>query len=229
MHDVHSGLPFLPEAMKINKCNKFACNLYDKNNSVVHIRSLKQALNHGLILKKVHRVIQFNQEAWLKEYVYMNPELRRQAKNDFEKDFLKSMNNFVFGKTMENLKKHRDIKLVTTDKRKNQLVSEPNYHATKWLSEKLLATEMKKIKVKMKKAVYLGLSILEISKTLMYEFWYDYIKPKFQNNAKLCYMDTDSFIINIKTEDFYEDIANDVEKNLIHQIMKSIDHYQTKT
>ena len=88
----------------------------------------------------------------------------------------------------------------------------------------VLAIEMKIIKVKMNKPVYLGLSMLEISKTLVYEFWYDYIKPKYQNNAKLCYMDTDSFIINIKTEDFYEDIANDVEKNLIHQIMMSIDH-----
>ena len=122
------------------------------------------------------------------------------------------MNNSVFGKTMENVRKHRDIRLVTTDKRRNQLVSEPNYHAAKWFSECLVAIEMKKAKVKMNKLVYLGLSILEISKTLMYEFWYDYIKPKYQNNAKLCYMDTDSLIINIKTEDFYEDIPNDVEK-----------------
>ena len=113
---------------------------------------------------------------------------------------------------MANVRKHRDIKLVTTDKRRNQLVSEPNYHATKWFSENLLAIEMKKTKVKMNKPVYVGLSILEISKTLIYEFWYDYVKPKYQNNAKLCYMDTDSFIINIKIEDFYEDIANDVER-----------------
>ena len=88
----------------------------------------------------------------------------------------------------------------------------------------LLAIEMKQIKVKMNKPVYLGLSVLEISKILMYEFWYDYIKSKYQNKAKLCYMDTDCFIINIKTEDFYEDIANNVEKDLIHQIMKSKDH-----
>ena len=150
--------------------------MYNKNNYVVHIRSLKHALNHGLILKKVHRVIQFNQEAWLKEYIDMNTKLRKQAKNDFEKDFIKLMNNSVFGKTMENVRKHRDIKLATSDKRRNQLVPEPNYHITKWFSEKLLAIEMKKIKVKMNKPVYLGLSILEISKTLMYEFWYDYIK-----------------------------------------------------
>ena len=108
-------------------------------------------------------------------------------------------------------KKDRDIKLVTTDKRGNQLISEPNYHTTRWFSEDLLAIEMKKTKVKMNKPAYLGLSILEISKTLMYEFWYDYIKPKYQNNAKLCYMDTDSFIIHLKTEDFYKDIADGVK------------------
>ena len=142
----------------------------------------------------------------------MNTKLKTEAKNDFEKDFLKLMNDAVFGKTMENVRKHRDIKLVTTDKRRNQLVSEPNYHTTKYFSENLLAIEMKKTKVKMNKPVYLGMSILDISKTLMYEFWYDYIKPKYQDRAKLCYMDTDSFVIHIKTEDFYEDIANDVEK-----------------
>ena len=91
-------------------------------------------------------------------------------------------------------------------------MSQPNHHTTKWFSENLLAIEMKKIKVKMNKPVYLGLSILEISKTLIDEFRYDFIKPKYHNNVKLCYIDTDSFIINIKTEDFYEDIANDVEK-----------------
>ena len=113
----------------------------------------------------------------------MNTELRKQAKTDFEKDFFKLMNNSVFGKTMENVRKHRDIKLVTTDQRRNQLVSELNYHTTKWFSENLLAIEMKKTKVKMNKPVHLGLSILEISKTLMYEFWYHYIKLKYQNNA----------------------------------------------
>ena len=113
---------------------------------------------------------------------------------------------------MENVRNHRDIKLVTTDKRRNQLVSERNYHTIKWFSENLLVTEMKKTKVKMNKPVYLGLSILEISKTLMYEFWYDYMKPTYGDKVKLCYMDTDSVIMHIKTEDIYKDIANDVEK-----------------
>ena len=142
----------------------------------------------------------------------MNTELRKQAKTDFEKDFYKLMNNAVFGKTMENVSKHRDIKLVTTDKRRNQLVSEPNYHTTKWFSEKLLVIEMKKTKVNMNKPIYLGLSILEISKTLMYEFWCDYMKSKYGDNVKLYYMDIDSFIMHIKKEDFYKDIADDVEK-----------------
>ena len=142
----------------------------------------------------------------------MNTKLLAEVKSDFEKDFFKLMNNSVFGKTMENVRKHRNIKLLATDKRRNQLVSEPSYHATKWFSEDLLAIEMEKIKVKINKPVYLSLSILEISTTLMYEFWHDYIKPKYQNNAKLCYMHTDSYIIHIKTEDFYTDIADDVKK-----------------
>ena len=109
--------------MKFNQCDKLLCNLYDKNNYVVHVRSLNQILDHELILKKVYKVIQFNQEAWLKEYIEINTKLRTEAKNNFEKDFLKSMNNSVFGKTMENVRKHKDIKLVATYKKRNQLVS----------------------------------------------------------------------------------------------------------
>ena len=211
LHDLHNDLPFSPERMKVDKCKKLVCNLYNKKKCVVHIRSLKQTLNHGLILKKVHRVIQFNQEAWLKPYIDTNTELRKKAQNYFEKDFFKLMNNAVFGKTMENVRKHRDIKLVTTDKRRNQLVTEHNYHAIKCFSENLLAIEMKKTKVKMNKPIYLGLSILEISKILMYEFWYDYMKPKYGDNVKLCYMNTDSFKIYIQTEDSYKDIVDDME------------------
>ena len=122
------------------------------------------------------------------------------------------MDNAVFGKAMENVRKHRDFKLVIRDKKRSKLVSEPNYHSMNYISEDLSIIEMKITKVKMNKPIYLGLSILEIRKLLMYEFWYDYMKPKYGDNVKLCYMDTDSFIMNIKTEDFYKDIANDVEK-----------------
>ena len=136
---------------------------------------------------------------------------KKKVKNDFEKDLFKLMNNSVFGKTMENIRKHREIKLVKTDKKRNKLVSEPNYQTINLISEDLSITEMKKTKAKMNKPIYLGLSILEISKILMYEFWYDYMKPKYGNDVKLCYMDTDSFIMNIQTNDFYKDIASDVE------------------
>ena len=142
----------------------------------------------------------------------MNTKLRKEAKNNYEKDFFKLINNSVFGKIMENVGKRRDIKLVTTEEKRIKLVSEPNYHTTKQFSENLLAIEMKKAKVKMNKPVYLGMSILDISKTLIYEFWYDYIKPKYKDKAKLCYMDTDSFVINIFTENVFEDINNDVAR-----------------
>ena len=142
----------------------------------------------------------------------MNTELRKLARNDFEKILFKLMNNSVFGKTMENIRKHRDIKLVTTDKKRSKLVSEPNYHTINLISEDLSIIEMKKTKVKMNKPIYLGLSILEISTILMYEFWYDYMKPKYNDNVKLCY----SFVMHIKANDFYKDISGD----LILQIMK---------
>ena len=202
LHKLHSDMPFLLERMKIDKTQKLVCNLHDKRKNVVHISILKQALNHGLKLKKVHRVIAFNQEAWLKKYIDINTELRKKASNDFEKDFFKLMNNAVFGKTMKNVRKHRDIKLVKTDHKRNQLVSEPNYHTMKLISENLSIIEMKKVEVKMNKSIYLGLSILEISKIIMYEFWYDYVKKKYGDIVKLCYMDTDSLIRNIKTKDF---------------------------
>ena len=121
MFNIRLDLPFLPERKKIEKCNKLVHSIYDKENDLVHIRALKQALHHGLVLKKVHRVIQFNQEACLKPYTDMNIELKIEAKNNFEKDFFKLMNNAIFGKTRENAKKHRDIKLVTTNKTRRQL------------------------------------------------------------------------------------------------------------
>ena len=142
----------------------------------------------------------------------MNTELRKLAKDDFEKDLFKLMNNAVFGKIMENIRKHRDIKLVTTDKKRNKLVSEPNYHTINYMSEDLSIIEMNKTKVKMNKPISSGLSKLDISKILMYKFWYDYMKPKYVNKVRICYMGTDSFIMSIKTNDFYKDIANHVEK-----------------
>ena len=122
------------------------------------------------------------------------------------------MSNTVFWKTTENVRKHRDIKLVTTDKQRNKFASEPNYHSSRYISDNLLIMEIKKSEVKMNKPIYLGQAILDINKTLMYEFWYEYIKPKYKDKAGPCYMDTDSFIILVKTKEFYKDIAGHVEK-----------------
>ena len=157
LHKLHSDMSFLPERMKIDKTQKLVCNLHDKKKYVVHISILKQALNHGLKLKKVHRVIEFNQEAWLKKYIDMNTELRKKASNDF-------------------VRKHRDIKLVKTDHKRNKLVSEPNYHTMKLISENLSIIKMEKVKVKIEKPIYLRLSILEIGKIVMYQFWKEKIR-----------------------------------------------------
>ena len=154
--------------MKIEKSEKLVTNLHDKTEYVIYIRNLKQALNNGLILKKVHRVIKFIQKAWLKSYTDTNTKIRQKANNNFEKDFFKLMNNAVFGKTMENVRKHRNIKLVTTERRRNYLVSEPNYHTTKFFTENLLVIEMRKSQILINKPFYLGLSILDPSKAVMY-------------------------------------------------------------
>ena len=158
----------------------------------------------------------------------MNTKLRKEAKTEFEKDFFKLMNNSTFGKSMENVRMHRDIKLVTVEKRRIKLVSEPNYHTTKQFSEILLAIETKKAKVKINKPLYLEMSILDISETLIYEFSYDYVKPKYNDKAKLCYMDTDSFVINIFTEDFLKMLTMMLKDGLIHLTMIRMikDHFK---
>ena len=157
-------LPFLSEIMKIGKVKKFLFNLHDKTECVViHISNLKEALSHGLFLEKVHRVIKFNQKAWLKPCIDMNTDLRKKGKNGFE-DFFKLINNALFGKTMENVRKHRDIKLVTTERRRN-------YYNVRFFTKSLLDIQMKKTEILMNKPVYLGLPILELCKILIYEFW----------------------------------------------------------
>ena len=138
-----------------------------KKNYVVHISALKQALNHGLELEKVHRVIMFKQKAWLKPYIDKNTQLRTNTKNEFETDFFKLMNNVVFGKTMENVKEHRDVKLIVTEQRRKKLTSEPNYDSCKQFNNDLMAIEMRKTEVLMDKSIYLEQAILDISKTLI--------------------------------------------------------------
>ena len=212
LHENHNELPFLVKKMKIGREKKLVPNLKDKKEYVVHIKALDQALKHGFKLKKVHQVIEFRQSKWMKAYVMLNTRLRKDAKNEFEKDFFKLMNNSVHGKTMENIRNDKDMKLVTSDKKSLKYVMKPNFKGNRPFSKHLFAGEMGKTKIKMNKPVYLGQAILDPSKTLMYEFHYDYMTPKYGSNVKLWYMDTDSFVYEIETEDFYIDIAKDVEK-----------------
>ena len=211
LHDSHYDLPFMCERMKINQVEKLIPNLFNKKRYVIHIRALDQALKHGLVLEKIHRAIQFKQSAWMKEYIDFNTKLRTAAKNDFEKDFYKLMNNSVFGKTMENIRKHRNIKLITNREAYLKMVMKPNFKSGILFGQNLMGCEMGKIKVVMNKPVYLGQAKLDLSKIVMYELHYDYMKQKYPEGLTLCYMDTDSLIYDIETEDFYKDIAEDVK------------------
>ena len=166
----------------------------------IYISALKQALKHGLKLEMVHSAISFSQDVWLEPYIMCNTKLRMKAANDFEKDY-KLLNNSFYSKTMENIRGHRVIKLVTNNKKRSVLASEPNYHGTKHISEELLIMEMKLRELYMNKPLYLGQVILDNSNMLMYEYWYDYLRPMYGDKIKLCYMDTDSFIIYVETED----------------------------
>ncbi|XP_057290807.1 uncharacterized protein LOC130613487 [Hydractinia symbiolongicarpus] len=211
LHDKHNELPFLPERRTVHKVEKLVLNLENKRKYVVHIRALHEAIKHGLELKQVRRVIRFNKKAWLKGYINHNTRLRTAAKNEFAKDFYKLMNLSVFGKTMENIRNHCNIQLVTKEKKYTKLVRKPNFKGVNRFSKHLLGVEMGKTKVKMNKPVYVGQAILDMSKMVMYEFHYDYMQPKYGSKLQLCYMDTESLVYYIRTNDFYKDIANDVE------------------
>ena len=212
LHENHNELPFLAERMKIGREEKLVPNLKDKKGYVVHIKALNQALKQNLRLKKVHRVIEFQQSKWMKAYIMLNTRLRKDAKNEFEKDFFKLMNNSVFGKTMENIRNHKDMKLVTSDKKYLKYVMKPNFKDGHPFSKHLFAVEMGKTEIMMNKPVYLGQAILDLSKTLMYEFHYDYMRPRPDSKVNSCYIDTKSFVYEIETEDFHRDIAKDGKK-----------------
>ena len=195
LHDDHNELPFMCERMKINGVDKLVPNLYYKRKYVIHIIALQQTLDHGLVLEKIHVAAEFDQSAWMKEYIDFNTKLRTAAANDFEKDFYKLMNNSVFGKTMENIHKHRNIKLIASLEDYLKVVMKPNFKSGVRFDENLMGCEMGKAKVVMNKPVYLGQAILDLSKIVMYEFHCDYMKKKYDDDKlTLCYMDTDSLI-----------------------------------
>ena len=202
LHDLHNDYPLAPEQIEVNKVKKLISNLGYKKNYVIYYENLKQYLNLALDLVKIHRGIKFKESPLLKKYINLNTNLRTKAKNDFEKDFFKLMNSSVFGKTMENIRNRVDIKLVSDKKRTEKLSAKLNFNHCNILNEDLVAIHMKNTKLVFNKPVYLGMCILDLSKTLMYDFHYNYIEQKYGDKAKLLFTGTDSFMYEIETEDF---------------------------
>lgn len=214
LHDEHKDLPFCPQHKipRGSKQKKLLTTLYDKEKYVIHYRYLKQVLDHGLKITKIHKILTFNQSKWLEKYINKNSDLRKLAKNDFEKNFFKLMNNSIYGKTMENVRKRVDVKLRKTWEGRfgvEALISKPNFKSCSIFNDNLVAIELKKLEVVMDKPIYVGLSVLDISKIVLYEFHYDYVRKVFGNNCKLLYTDTDSLIYEIICEDIYDVMKKD--------------------
>ena len=210
--DSHNDYPLAPELMKVNGVEKLICHFKPRKNYVVHYRTLRQCLELGMRITAVHRGISFYQSPWMEPYIRKNTELRKCAANNFEKDFFKLMNNSVFGKTIENIRKRQNIHLVDDRKKALKLSSRPNFDRCTIFDRNLIAIHMKKTEVYFNKPVYVGQAILDLSKTLMFDFHYNYIKEKYHNKAELLFTDTDSLMYHIKTKDFYEDISPDIFK-----------------
>ena len=245
LHDKHNDYPLAPEIMNITadmlsdtqkeiyksyhfnktpkdeKTNKLVLNVNNKENYVVHIKVLKYYLQQGMKIKKINRVVQFRQKEWLKPWIDFNTGKRKQAKSDFEKDLYKLMNNSCFGKTMENVREHINFELVDTPERFQKVVNSPTYKHRHIINENLVGVEKLKETVKLNKPIYVGMSILDLSKLHMYSFYYDVLKKKYNDDVRLIYTDTDSFVIHTKTEDIYDDFKgiskymdfSDYEKN----------------
>ncbi|KAL9965086.1 hypothetical protein ACROYT_G028833 [Oculina patagonica] len=232
LHDLHNDYPLGPEKVKVTEdmlsdycktiANKYKIstglvyklipNLNNKEKYVLHYRNLQLYLDLGMKLKKVYRVLEFTQSPWLKQYIDYNTEKRKNSKNAFEKDFFKLMNNSVYGKTMENLRKRVDVRLVTNKNKLLKLASKPTYVSSKIFNENLVAVHKIKETLTLNRPSYVGMAILDLSKTLMYDFHYNYIKEKYANKAKLLFTDTDSLTYEIQAEDVYKDFFDDKEK-----------------
>lgn len=221
LHDIHNDLPFCPESMvpplSGSKLPKLIPNLNDKSKYVIHYRNLKQCISHGLIITSTYRILKFRQSPWLKPYVDFNTKLRNQARNKFEKNHFKLMVNAMFGKTIENVDNRSNIKLLThwenVGKRigAEAYIAKPAYKDHRKFSENLIAIELNKVSVMYDKPIYAGFTVLDVSKTVIYEFYYDFLKRVYGNSVSLLYTDTDSLIININTENFYEDLRQNIE------------------
>ena len=208
--DLHNDYPLAPEKIKVNNVEKLICHFKPRKNYVIHYRTLRQCLELGMRITAVHRGISFYQSSWMESYIRKNTELRMRATNSFEKDFFKLMNNSVFGKTIENIRKRQNIHLIDNRRQALKLSSKPNFDRCTIFDRNLIAVHMKNTEVYFGKPVYVGQTILDLSKTLMFNFHYNYIREKYGNKAELLFTDTDSLMYEIKTKDFYKDIKDDV-------------------
>ena len=208
----HNDYPLAPERIKIDKVDKLICSFLPKKNYVLHYKNLKQYLEEGMILKKVHRGLKFYQSPWMEPYIRKNTDLRKEAKNDFEKEFFKTMNNSVYCKTIENIRKRQNVILVDDRKKALKLISKPNFDRVAIFDEHLVAVHMKKTEVYFNKPIYVGQAILDLSKTLMFDFHHNFIRKKYGNKAELLFTDTDSLMYLIQTDDFYYDIKKDIKR-----------------
>lgn len=240
LHMKHDNFAFCPEKrsltkeafeilnMKENKFEKLLLTLYDKERYVIHYRMLKLALRHGLVLKKVHRILKFKQSLWLKPYIDLNTELRTKADNDFEKSLFKLFNNAVFGKTMENLRLRHDIKLVSKWEGKRgarKMIASPKFKRCRIFGENLVAIEMKQTHILMNKPIIIGMCVLDVSKLTMYSFLYDFLKPQYGDRIEIAYGDTDSFVLKVESPDFYQDMKADIHMYDTSEVRLSIAEY----
>ncbi len=212
LHDDHNEYPLAPEKLIIEKTEKLVPNLNNKKKYVVHHKNLKQYLRLGMKITKIHKGVSFDEKDIMKSYIDLNTDMRTKGTTDFEKDFYKLMNNAVFGKTMENVRNRVNVKLVTNKGDLNKLVKKSNYKRINEFHENLVAVHMEKTTIKLFKPIYLGMSILDLSKTLMYKFHYNYVKPMWGDKSELLFTDTDSLCYEIRTDDVYEDISGDVNE-----------------
>ena len=229
LHDLHNDYPLAPERFIVNDkmlspwqkeqkkdlnikspaTMKLCPNLNDKKKYVLHHENLKYYISKGMVLTNVYRVIQFEHKAFLRPYIEMNTDLRKTAKNDFEKSLFKLLNNSVFGKTMENIRGRVDLELVNNKKTAKRLTKSPLYKSFNIINQDLVSVQMGKKQTVFNKAIYVGFSILDLSKLTMYKHHYDYIKPLYGDKAKLLFTDTDSLMYHIETPDIYKDIEKD--------------------
>ena len=228
LHDEHNSYPLAPERMVVQKewmsdyqqellgvgvapteVEKLVPNLRDKERYVLHYRNLQLYLSLGMRVKKVHRALRFEQSPWMELYIRMNTELRKVATSDFEKDLYKLMNNAVFGKTMENLRRRVNVKLVRAheEDKLRRLIASPSFARANIFDNDLAAVQMHKSRLVLNRPVYVGMSVLDLSKSLMYDFYYNQMKAQYGDRVELLYTDTDSLLLEIQTEDVYSDMS----------------------